>query len=98
MYCGNACEEIKWQNVDLDLYNMSHDKIENFVKILTNSHPNGTAINLGLKNLNVPLIYKKHFDEFRSKVFAFKEIYTNNAQVIYVKYMPGPERGKCCKA
>ena len=63
---------------------MSHDNIENFVKILANSNPNGTAINLSLKNLNVPLIYKKHFDEFRSKVFAFKEIYTNNAQVIYI--------------
>ena len=63
---------------------MSHDKIENFVKILTKSHPTGTAINLGLKNLNIPLIYKRHLDEFRSKVFAFKEVYTNNAQVIYI--------------
>ena len=84
MYCEDACDQIKWRHMDLDLYNMSHDMIENSVKILTNSHSNGTAINLGLKNLNVPLVYKRHLNEFRSKVFAFKEIYTNNAQVIYI--------------
>ena len=84
MYCGDACDQIKWRNMALDLYNMSYDKIENLNKILTKSHPTGTAINLGLKNINVPLIYKRHFNEFRSKVFAFKEVYTNNAQVIYI--------------
>ena len=60
---------------------MSFGEIENFAKALLVSKSKGTSLDMGIGNMNIPLIYKQHMEELRSKIFAFRDIYTKNAQV-----------------
>ena len=60
---------------------MSFGEIENFAKALLVSKSKGTSLDMGIENMNIPLIYKQHMEELRSKIFAFRDIYTKNAQV-----------------
>ena len=83
MYCGSICKNINWQPVSnffSNFQNPNDETIEEIAKGLKNNYSNGVAMNLGLY-INYPIIYKRYLNELRSKVFVFKEEYTNNAQV-----------------
>ena len=81
MYCGKACNQIDWKNIQLDMYKMSIDRLEEQAISYHNLNATGSAMDLGIKNLNSPLIYKQHLNELREKIFVFKDVNTNNAQV-----------------
>ena len=82
MYCGDTYNKLTWEHMTLDMPNMSYDSLEKFANFISKSHSTGRAINLGIKNINVPLLYKQHLEDLRSRIFTFKDVYTNNAQVI----------------
>jgi len=79
MYCGHVCNNIKWERYQMNFYNLTYQNIELLAKDIQNSYPTGVGLNLG-HYINVPLVYKEYLDELRSKVFVFKEEYSNNAK------------------
>ena len=76
---------------------MSFGEVEEFAKALLASRSTGTSLDIGIKNMNIPLIYKQHMKELRSKIFAFKDMYTKNAQVSknYVLQKAEQSRADC---
>ena len=80
MYCGHVCNNIKWERYQFNFYNLTYQNIELLAKDIQNSFSTGVGLNLG-HYINVPLVYKEYLDELRSKVFVFKEEYSNNAKV-----------------
>ena len=80
MYCGHVCNNIKWERYQMNFYNLDYQNIELLAKDIQSSFSTGVGLNLG-HYINVPLVYKEYLDELRSKVFVFKEEYSNNAKV-----------------
>ena len=64
----------------MNFYNLDYQNIELLAKDIQSSFSTGVGLNLG-HYINVPLVYKEYLDELRSKVFVFKEEYSNNAKV-----------------
>ena len=83
MYCGNMCQNIKWENHKQDYKKFTYKSIKNIAQNMANSYSNGHGINLG-EYINTPLIYNEHLEELRSKVFKFKTEHTKSAQVCYL--------------